>query len=186
MLRRLSVTTLCSLLLLVGVAVTPAAAAVPSKKQWVADTYQAMRGSRTYVGNRVERGGHMLAVNLDIDNTSLASHYAYGDPVAVTLRFVKYARAHGVKVLFNTGRVRGGGRLQEALRLLRHAGYRPTDICGRRTSSEGLTHSKQRCRRHFVNEGYTLIANVGNLPSDFTGHHYEPAFRLPNYDRQLA
>jgi len=177
------------LLLLLAALVHPApaqAASLPSKSQWVADTYDAMQGSRAYVGRRVDQGGSRLAVNLDIDNTSLASHYDYGAPVAVTLRFARYARDHGVKLLFNTGRIRGDGRLAKAKDLLRAAGYRVTEICGRTSTHETLTHSKQRCRRHFVAEGWTLVANVGNRQSDFTGGSYEKAFRLPSYGGRLA
>ena len=177
------------LLLLLAALVHPApaqAASLPSKSQWVADTYDAMQGSRAYVGRRVDQGGSRLAVNLDIDNTSLASHYDYGAPVAVTLRFARYAREHGVKLLFNTGRIRGDGRLAKAKDLLRAAGYRVTEICGRTSTHETLTHSKQRCRRHFVAEGWTLVANVGNRQSDFTGGSYEKAFRLPSYGGRLA
>ena len=185
--------TLCAVpavlvLLLTGLAVPAPAQAepLPSKSQWVADTYDAMQGSRAYIGRRVDQGGSRLAVNLDIDNTSLASHYDYGAPVAVTLRFARYAREHGVKLLFNTGRIRGDGRLAAAKRLLRSAGYRVTEICGRTSTHETLTHSKQRCRRHFVAEGWTLIANVGNRQSDFTGGGYERSFRLPSYGGRLA
>ena len=177
------------LLLLLAALVHPApaqAASLPSKSQWVADTYDAMQGSRAYVGRRADQGGSRLAVNLDIDNTSLASHYDYGAPVAVTLRFARYARDHGVKLLFNTGRIRGDGRLAKAKALLRAAGYRVTEICGRTSTHETLTHSKQRCRRHFVAEGWTLVANVGNRQSDFTGGSYEKAFRLPSYGGRLA
>lgn len=177
------------LLLLLAALVHPApaqAASLPSKSQWVADTYDAMQGSRAYVGRRADQGGSRLAVNLDIDNTSLASHYDYGAPVAVTLRFARYARDHGVKLLFNTGRIRGDGRLAKAKDLLRAAGYRVTEICGRTSTHETLTHSKQRCRRHFVAEGWTLVANVGNRQSDFTGGSYEKAFRLPSYGGRLA
>ena len=185
--------TLCAVpavlvLLLTGLAVPAPAQAepLPSKSQWVADTYDAMQGSRAYIGRRVDQGGSRLAVNLDIDNTSLASHYDYGAPVAVTLRFARYAREHGVKLLFNTGRIRGDGRLKKAKDLLRAAGYRVTEICGRTSTHETLTHSKQRCRRHFVAEGWTLVANVGNRQSDFTGGSYEKSFRLPSYGGRLA
>jgi hypothetical protein len=68
---------------------------------------------------------------------------------------------------------------------LRAAGFTVTAICGRASSEEGLSHSKQRCRRHFVRHGYTIIANVGNRSTDFTGGNYERAFRLRNYGNQL-
>jgi predicted secreted acid phosphatase len=189
MTRPLTVALLLScVLVLTGLGVnlrSPAAAALPSKDQWVHDTYQAMWGSRTYVNNRVAKGGHKLAVNFDIDNTSLASHYDYGAPVAVTLRFAKHARARGVTLLFNTGRERGDGRLVKARKQLRKAGYAVQEVCGR-NHGESLEHGKQRCRQHFVDEGYTLIANVGNRHTDFVGGNYERAFRLPNYDNQLS
>src|SRR4051812_34743417 len=162
---------LSCLLVLTGLGVnagSPAAAALPSKDTWVHDTYKAMWGSRTYVNDRVAQGGKQLAVNFDIDNTSLASHYDHGAAVAVTLRFAKHALSRGVVLLFNTGRERGHGRLIRAKNELRNAGYRVKEICGR-NHGEGLSHSKQRCRQHFVNEGYTLIANVGNRRTDMVG-----------------
>jgi hypothetical protein len=58
-------------------------------------------------------------------------------------------------------------------------------ICGRR-DGEGLVHSKTRCRSHYVDLGYTLVANVGNRATDFEGGYYERAYRLPNYDNQLT
>ena len=182
------VVLLSCLLVLTGLGVnmnSPAAAALPSKSKWVSDTYKAMEGSRAYTERRVASGDKKLAINLDIDNTSLASHYDYGEAVAVTLRFAKHAKAHGVSVLYNTGRERGDGRLLKAYDLLKKAGFPVTEMCGRK-HDEGLAHSKQRCRRHYVAEGYKIIANVGNRHTDFVGGNYEKAFRLPNYNNQLA
>jgi hypothetical protein len=165
----------------------PATASVPDMGAWLSDTRQAMHGSRAYVEQRADAGGAMLAVNLDIDNTSLASHYEYGAPVPVVLRFARYARSQGVVLLFNTGRVKGDGRLEAATAQLERAGFRVSGMCGRRSSDEGLAHSKRRCRRHFVAQGYTIVANVGNRRTDFAGSStYERAFRLPGYDGQLA
>ena len=98
-------------------------------------------------------------------------------------RFARYARSQGVTLLFNTGRERG--HLAGVARSLRRVGYDVREICGRKPG-ETLSHSKQRCRAHFVAEGYTLIANVGNRSTDFTGGNYERAFRLPNYGNVLG
>ncbi len=166
--------------------VSTAEAAVPSQEQWASDVNRALAGSRVYVGRRVASGGTGLAVNLDIDNTSLASHYAYGQAVPLVLRLARYAESRGVTLLFNTGRVRGHGALQAVARDLTRAGYQVGEVCGRTRTRESLTHSKQRCRRHFVAEGYTIIANVGNRRTDFYGGNYERAFRLPSYGNQLA
>jgi hypothetical protein len=192
--RPMTASALCSLVLAALVLAvlpatalsSPAQAAVPSKSRWLADVNRAMAGSRVYVNRTVARGGTRLAVNLDIDNTSLASHYDYGTPVRVVLRFARHARAHGVVLLFNTGRVRGDGRLVHARRELARVGSVVTELCGRTSSAESLTHGKQRCRRHFVAEGYTLIANVGNRRTDFLGGNYRRAFRLPSYHNALG
>jgi hypothetical protein len=190
---RRTAAALCSALLVSAVVLTglvavvsPAEAALPSQQQWASDVNRAMAGSRVYVRQRVATGAPRMAINLDIDNTSLASHYDYGRAVPVVLRLADYAEARGVTLLFNTGRVSGNGALLAAARDLRRAGYDVAEICGRRSSREGLAHSKQRCRQHFVDEGYTIIANVGNRSTDFYGGDYERAFRLPNYGNQLA
>ena len=175
--------TVVAALVVPALPVPAPAAEVPSKEQWLADTRQAMSGSRAYVGRRVDQGGRRLAVNFDIDNTSLATYYAKGTAVPVVLRFAKYARSQGVTLLFNTGRERG--HLAGVARSLRRVGYDVREICGRKPG-ETLSHSKQRCRAHFVAEGYTLIANVGNRSTDFTGGNYERAFRLPNYGNALG
>jgi predicted secreted acid phosphatase len=189
MMRPRAAAAFCSVLATLTALVVPvpaAEAAVPSQEQWAADVNQAMAGSRVYLRQRVAQGGTRLAVNLDIDNTSLASHYAYGQAVSVVLRFADYAETQGVTLLFNTGRVRGNGALAAVARDLRRAGYAVGEVCGRASSGEGLADGKQRCRRHFVDEGYTIIANVGNRRTDFTGGDYERAFRLPSYGNQLA
>ena len=175
--------TLVAALVVPALPVPAQAAEVPSKERWLADTRQAMHGSRAYVGGRVDQGGRRLAVNFDIDNTSLATYYAQGTAVPVVLRFARYARSQGVTLLFNTGRERG--HLAGVARSLRRVGYDVREICGRKPG-ETLSHSKQRCRAHFVAEGYTLIANVGNRSTDFTGGNYERAFRLPNYGNALG
>jgi hypothetical protein len=172
---------------LVGVlgAAAPAQAVLPSRRTWLGDVRQAMSGAQTYVERRAARGGRHLAVNLDIDNTALTTHYDRGEPVGPVLRFAERARALGVVQLFNTGRLRGNERLARARRLLTSAGYHVAAICGRR-HGEAVAHSKQRCRRHFAHEGYVLVANVGNRRTDFVGGGYERAFRLPSYGGRLG
>ncbi|BCK66741.1 hypothetical protein Srufu_006940 [Streptomyces libani subsp. rufus] len=44
--------------------------------------------------------GEKPAVILDIDNTSLATHYDKGKPVQAILKATKYAHQHGAAVLF--------------------------------------------------------------------------------------
>jgi hypothetical protein len=186
MLRRALLALLVAIL--AAAPVTARASSLLSKAAWLADVDAAMDGSRAYVDRRVARAreGARLAVNLDIYNTSLATHYDRGAPVRRVLRFVAHARAQGVTLLFNSGRKAGGGRVAHARRVLERAGYDVGGICLRR-AGEGLVHGKVRCRKRFVGQGFTLIANVGNRRSDFAGlRNYERAFDLPDYDGRLG
>jgi hypothetical protein len=174
-------------LLLTVLAPPSEASGLPSEKQWISDTYKAMRGSRAYVRDRVaqssNQGGTKLAINLDIDNTSLATRYDPGAPVAVTLRLVNYAKSKGVYILFNTGR--NVSKRKSTIAQLKRAGYPVDGLCAH-YKGEPLAKSKQRCRQSFVNNGFTIIANVGNRRTDFVGGNYERAFRLPNYGNRLG
>lgn len=173
-------------LVLAGSVPAEAAKRLPTKKHWVKDTREAMYGSRAWIDERTaapKATDQRLAVNLDIDNTSLATKYAYGKAVPVTLRFVKYAKSKDVAILFNTGRL--ATELTGITRTLQRAGYPIDGICGRQRG-ERLATSKQRCRASYVAQGYTLIANVGNRRTDFVGGNYERAFRLPDYGKRLG
>lgn len=183
MTRRVLAIAVCLLTLL---AISPSAYAgdsMPSKREWRQDVRVAMKGSGHYVEDRVAAGGTRLAINFDIDNTAMATYYAEGKPVRRVLKFARRAQAQGVYLLFNTGRT--ADKLGDMEAQLIAAGYAVTEIC---TREEGmrLAKSKQACRRHFVEEGYTIIANVGNRRTDFVGGDYERAFRLPNYRNRLG
>ncbi|SDS95936.1 HAD superfamily, subfamily IIIB (Acid phosphatase) [Nocardioides scoriae] len=184
---RLLLLALVGLLLLPLAATAPASAAsLPSKKKWVSDTVAAASGSRTYLQQRLdalEEGDDPLAITLDIDNTSLASHYDPGKPVVAVLKLATYARNHGVKVFFNTARPEG--KVAGAVASLEKAGFPVDGICGRR-SGESLAEGKQRCRAEFADQGYRIAVNVGNRSTDFTGGGYDRAYRLPNYGNLLV
>lgn len=181
--RMLAVATL-ALLMTMSLLVAPAqGAALPSKKQWLSDTSKAMSGSRIWLRTALKDAGDHPAVNLDIDNTSLASHYAPGKPVPVVLRFVQYADYKGVTILFSTGR--RDNALTGVIKMLRKAGFKVAGVCGRK-EGEGLSAGKQRCRAYWTNRGHEILANVGNRPTDMTGGNYKRGFKLPDYDKQLS
>jgi hypothetical protein len=147
-------------MVLTVLAATPAEAArrpLPSKEKWVADTNKALYGSRAYVRDRVARGGSKLALNFDIDNTSLASYYDRGKAVPAALRLALYARSKGVHILFNTGR--NVAQRAQTIAELKKAGYPVDGLCAH-YPGEPLVDSKKRCRRSFVNNGFTIIANI--------------------------
>ena len=171
-------------MLLPLLAAAPAdASPLPSKSQWLADVRAAMRGSLAYLDERTTPDSRRLAIVLDIDNTSLATEYAWPRPVRPTLRFARHADALGVDVFFVTGRY--AGTLRSARRALRAAGYPIRWMCGGERG-ESLRHSKQRCRAQITAKGWTIIANVGNRRSDLVGGNYERGFKLPSYGGRLS
>ena len=159
----------------------------PSRDQWLADVNKAMKGSGAYLRERIESIGidELLAINLDIDNSSVASYYDGSGAGAIprVLKFANLAQSRGVALLFNTGR--GNAHRESTLNQLAAAGYDVAGLCLRK-KGETIPHGKQRCRDRFIAQGYTLIANVGNNPTDFTGDGYEKAYRLPNYKGLLG
>jgi len=181
--RILTVTALCALLVLSVLAVPTQAAKMPSRKAWLHDTVTALSGARPYVASRAAKGGKKLALNLDIDNTSLQSYYAPGKAIPATLRLTRYAKSKGIYILFNTGR--NVSMRKKTIAQLKAAGFAVDGLCAH-YKGEPLAKSKQRCRQSFVNNGFTIIANIGNRSTDFTGRNYERAYRLPNYGNRLG
>jgi hypothetical protein len=144
-----------------------------------------MKGSGAYLRERTASGETGLAINFDIDNSALTSYYDGDDSVAIPrmLRLAAVAERRGVALVFNTGRYNTGRK--RALGQLEAAGFDVAALCMRKRG-EALRHSKQRCRDRFAAAGYTLVANVGNNPTDFAGDGYERAYRLPNYGGLLG
>ncbi|MDH2415700.1 HAD family acid phosphatase [Nocardioides sp. CER19] len=174
---------LVTMIVLVLAAQPAEAAALPSKAVWRADVRQAMRGSDAFIARRVQQPHARLAIVLDIDNTSIATHYAWPRPVRRTLRFAQHARSLGYGVFFVTGRYQD--TLPGVRPVLRRAGYPITGMCGRQ-HGERLVHSKQRCRTLISRRGWTITANVGNSRTDLIGGSFERGFKLPSYGGQLS
>jgi hypothetical protein len=158
---------------------------VPTRTQWLADVKAAMEGSRGDVKARVAAAtaGEQLAINFDIDNTVLATYYDGGGPIPLMSRFSRLLDRLDVAMVFNTGRL--GDQRKRTLRQLDRANFPVAGLCFR-AKGETLAVGKQRCRDRFIDRGYTLIANVGNNPTDFEGGGYERAYVLPNYDGELG
>ncbi len=162
---------------------------MPSQRQWQADTWEAMRGSLAYLRQRARRARQngvpvrRLALNLDIDNTSLASYYDRGAAVAPVLRFAREADDLGLQVFFNSHRPRSSWRT--SWRALRRVGYPVDRLCLARRG-ERVVHSKRRCRASFTRDGYRLVANVGNRSTDFVGGRCDRAYKLPDYGGRLG
>ena len=158
---------------------------VPTRAQWLADVKGAMQESRPYVRERVAATTQddRLAVNFDIDNSVIATYYDGGGAIPKMLKFARLLDKLGVALVFNSGRL--ANQQQRTVEQLTRTGFPVAGVC-LRNKGETLPVGKQRCRDRFIAEGYTLIANVGNNPTDFEGDGYERAFVLPNYGSVLG
>ncbi|MET3963508.1 hypothetical protein ABIE44_003442 [Marmoricola sp. OAE513] len=158
---------------------------LPSKKVWLADVRKAMTGSTAYLDAAIakKKPGQRLAIVLDIDNTSIASKYAWPRPVKVTKAFATHAVSRGVTVFFATGR--NQGTLGQIKPVLTKAGYRYAGVCGRK-GKETLPQGKQRCRNEITAQGYTIVATVGNRKTDLVGTLVGRGFKLPSYNKRLS
>lgn len=139
-----------------------------------------------------------LAITLDIDETSL-SNYAQleandfsnapaalivgatstNQPAIVpTLDLYRQARADGISVFAITGRP----PLIESLtrQNLANAGY--TNLQGTffKPTGEAVIPFKSGERAALEQQGYRIIANVGDQESDLAGGHADRSFKLPN------
>jgi predicted secreted acid phosphatase len=163
----------------------------------------ALRANK-YLARRIPKGakpGKKLAVVFDIDDTTLTnlSHMAandYGYVPAVWNAWVAEAHARAIipvqtvydtairgkiDVIFITGRPETQRAATE--HNLRDVGYDTwARIYFKPTTDVMLTNLgfKIDVRRKLTQEGYTIIANIGDQDSDLAGGYAERTFKLPN------
>ncbi|GBQ84276.1 acid phosphatase [Gluconacetobacter johannae DSM 13595] len=98
-----------------------------------------------------------------------------------TLALVNAAQRHGVAVFFVTGR--GEAERAATADNLTHAGYRGWAGLYLRApgpATPSAADYKAPVRAAIEGRGYTIIANMGDQPSDLAGGHAERTFLLPN------
>lgn len=158
---------------------------LPPRKVWLAKVRAKVAGADAIIDAALAGAprGQRSALVLDIDNTSIQTHYAWPKPVRPVRKVARYAVRHGVTLFFVTGRTRRG--LKQVAPVLTDAGYRYQGICGRRPG-EGLTAGKQRCRAAIAARGYTVILDVGNRATDLRGAHVGTPIKLPSYHGLLS
>ena len=97
------------------------------------------------------------------------------------MRLVRTARELGVAVFFITGRPESQRAATERnLRAGRLWRLRRPCHGRRRRALRHAADFKAPRRAAIEAEGYTIVANVGDQPSDLAGGHAERAFLLPN------
>ena len=141
------------------------------------------------IGQRAaEAPGQKLAIVLDIDNTSIQTYFHPITEPAVpqTLQLADYARSLGISVIFVTARP---DIIQPITLLTLHdAGYTVDGLYTRDLweLAESDQTFKTNARIAIENQGYTIIANIGNNVSDLAGGHAERTFKLPDYNGLLS
>jgi acid phosphatase len=146
-------------------------------------------------------GIERAAIVLDIDETSLSNleyelrtNFCYtseswaefvaeasAPALEPTLDLYNYAREQGVAVFFVTGR-RERFR-EDTARNLRAAGYTDWQRLYLKANDYDLPSAatyKTASRQEIVDEGYTIVLNMGDQPSDLHGGLAKHAVKLPN------
>lgn len=105
---------------------------------------------------------------------------ARAKPIDGTLALFKTAKEHNAAVFFITGRHENEREATE--KNLKAAGFEAWDGLVLRRANDNMTVSeyKSGARAHIAQEGYTIIANVGDQQSDLAGGYAERAYKLPN------
>lgn len=117
-------------------------------------------------------GANRPAIVLDIDNTSLETQYHPGiiipaiDPI---LRLATWAKGQGAAIIFVTGRPElVNGYTQHNLSAVGYPvdGLYGSPLTTLSAGSTGLEQYKTGARIDIESDGYTIVANIGNSPSD--------------------
>jgi acid phosphatase len=177
--------------------------------RYAADVAAVVEQARAYLESRIAGGGK-LAIVLDIDETSLSNlpslrandwgfvlggpcelpagpcglgawiASARSEPIKPVLALARLARERGVAVFFLSGRPERFRAATE--RNLQAAGYEWTGVLlkpdAMRTSS--AVEQKAAERKTLVEQGYTIVVNLGDQMSDLDGGFAERTYKLPN------
>jgi predicted secreted acid phosphatase len=106
---------------------------------------------------------------------------AQAEAILPTLALFRAAKASGVSVFFITGRSEAAREATEAN--LHKAGYGAWSALIMRpagTSTRSAADYKAPERAKIAAQGYTIIANVGDQPSDLSGGNAERTYLVPN------
>ncbi|MER7188978.1 HAD family acid phosphatase [Streptomyces flaveolus] len=168
-----------------------AAAADVDYATWQRDCRAVMDQALPYLKERIADAapGEKQAIVLDVDNTSLETDFGFSYPQPANrpvLEAARYAQEHGVALFFVTARPGIIGAPTEWN--LDHAGYESSGLYVRGFLDlfRNVAEYKTAQRAHIESKGYTIIANIGNTPTDLSGGHAEKAFKLPDYDGRLS
>jgi hypothetical protein len=102
-------------------------------------------------------------------------------PIAPTLSVFREARELDVAVFFITGRPESQRTATERnLREAGYAGFAGLDMVPEGERYEHTADFKAPRRTAIEEAGHTIVANIGDQPSELAGGHAEKTFLLPN------
>ncbi|MFF9771415.1 HAD family acid phosphatase [Streptomyces sp. NPDC014636] len=172
-------------------AVAAGTAAKVDHATWQKDCQAVMDQALPYLKNRIAAAGpgEKQAIVFDIDNTTLETDFgfSYPQPANRPVRDVaRYAQDHGVSLFFVTARP--GILYWPTEYNLEHDGYEVSGLHVRGLFDlfKDVAAYKTAQRVDIENDGYTIIANIGNSATDLSGGHAEKTYKLPDYDGQLS
>jgi predicted secreted acid phosphatase len=106
---------------------------------------------------------------------------AQDEVILPTLALFRAARAKGVSVFFITGRNEAARPATEAnLHNVGYDGWTALVMRPNGTSTQSAADYKAPERAKIASQGFTIIANVGDQPSDLAGGYAERTFLVPN------
>ncbi|MDX3535237.1 HAD family acid phosphatase [Streptomyces sp. MB09-01] len=160
---------------------------------WQRDVAAVIDAARPGIEQRIAASpaGEKPALVLDIDNTSLETdfHWFWTFPtpaIAKVRALTQYAHARGVAVFFVTARP---GIIQSLTeRNLKAVGYPVSGLYVRDLPDlfDEVSAYKTEKRAEIEARGYTIVANIGNSPTDLVGGHAERTVKLPDYNGKLS
>ncbi|MFE3167434.1 HAD family acid phosphatase [Streptomyces sp. NPDC059224] len=193
--RRMSIAAV-SVAALAGMA-APAQAATASSSTtvdyatWQQDCQSVMDQALPYLKQRIAAAepGERQAIVFDIDNTALETDFGFSFPQPANkpvLNIARYAQEHGVSLFFVTARP--GILYLPTEYNLEHDGYDVSGLYVRGLFDlfKDVAAYKTAQRVDIENNGYTIIANIGNSATDLSGGHAEKTYKLPDYNGRLS
>ncbi|MFE0583277.1 HAD family acid phosphatase [Streptomyces sp. NPDC058874] len=160
---------------------------------WQREVAAIVDAARPGIEQRIANApaGEKPALVLDIDNTSLETDFhwfwTFPTPAITKVRaLTQYAHARGVAVFFVTARPGIIHSLTEYN--LKAVGYPVSGLYVRDLPDlfEEVSTYKTAKRAEIEARGYTIIANIGNSPTDLVGGHAERTVKLPDYGGKLS
>lgn len=160
---------------------------------WQRDVAAVIDAARPGIEQRIAAApaGERPAIVLDIDNSSLETDFhwfwTFPTPAIAKVRdLTRYANDRGVAIFFVTARPGIVYSLTE--RNLKAVGYPVSGLYVRDLPDlfGEVSAYKTAKRAEIEARGYTVIANIGNKPSDLVGGHAERTVKLPDYDGKLS